>query len=69
MTRSQSLLDEFAADVQNNIIPQVSFIIAPTWLSEHAQNHPQDGEELSSRLIQTLGSNKELYAKTAFILN
>jgi len=69
MVRSQSVIDDFQKDVSSNSIPQVSFIIAPTWLSEHATNHPQDGEALSSKLIQILGANTELYAKTAFILN
>jgi len=69
MVRSNSLIDEWTNDVNNNSIPQVSILIAPTWLSEHATNHPQDGEELSSVLIQTLVNNKELYSKSLFILN
>jgi len=69
MVRSQSLINDFQKDVSSNSIPQVSFIVAPTWLSEHATNHPQDGEALSSKLIQILGANTDLYAKTAFILN
>jgi len=69
MVRSKSLIDDWTNDVNNNNIPQVSFIIAPTWLSEHATNHPQDGEELTSRLLNALGNNKELYSKTLFILN
>lgn len=60
MIRSKSVIDDFTNDVNNNSIAQVSFIVAPAWLSEHATNHPQDGEELSSRLIQALGNNKEL---------
>jgi len=31
--------------------------------------HPQDGEELSSRLIAILLNNKKVYSETAFILN
>lgn len=48
MIKSKSLIDDFKHDIDNNLIPQVSFIVAPTWLSEHATNHPQDGQELSS---------------------
>lgn len=66
-----TLVDEFYQDVFNRTLPQVSIIIAPTWLSEHATNHPQDGEDLTARLISVLSApeNKEVYAKTAFILN
>ena len=28
------------------LLLQVSWIVAPTWRSEHAQNHPQAGENL-----------------------
>ena len=59
----------FADDVANGTLPQVSWLVAPAWLSEHATNHPADGEDLSSRLIQVLQSNPEMYKKTAFILN
>lgn len=49
----------------------MSWIIAPTALSEHATNHPGDGEDLSHRLINVLAdpANADVYAKTAFILN
>lgn len=40
MRRSLSLINEFRTDVKDNNLPQVSFVIAPTWLSEHAHNHP-----------------------------
>ena len=40
MRRSLSLINEFRSDVANDKLPQVSFIISPAWLSEHAHNHP-----------------------------
>ena len=55
--------------VANDTLPQVTYIIAPTALSEHANNHPADGEDLTARLVKTLGSNPSVYAKTVFILN
>ena len=50
---------------------QVSWIVGPANLSEHAEYHPQDGEDLSARLIKILGEpdNANVYAKTIFILN
>lgn len=65
------LVDEFYQDLKNRTLPQVSIIIAPTWLSEHATNHPQDGEDLTARLMAALSApeNAEIYAKTAFIHN
>ncbi len=43
----------------------------PTALSEHAENHPADGEDLSARLLAVLAdpANAAVYAKTVFILN
>ena len=40
MKRSFSLINEFRLDVKGDKLPQVSFVIAPAWLSEHAHNHP-----------------------------
>ena len=69
--RSFDLVEEFKKDLIHNTLPAVSWIIAPAHLSEHAQHHPQDGEDLSSRLIKLLSlpEAKEAYSKTAFILN
>lgn len=69
MFRSKNVVEEFKADWVSGKLPQVSIIIAPAWQSEHAENHPQDGEELSQQLISVLPLNKDMYAKTAFILN
>ena len=68
---NNSLVQEFYNDVNNRTLPQVSILIAPTWLSEHAENHPQDGEDLTARLIAVLSApeNQEVYTKTVFILN
>jgi phospholipase C len=63
------MINEFRKDVKGDKLPQVSFVIAPSWLSEHAHNHPQDGEALSAFLINILGHHEKVFAKTAFILN
>ncbi len=31
---------------------QVSWIVAPTWRSEHATNHPADGEDFTAKILQ-----------------
>ena len=69
--QTDGLVKEFYEDVNNGTLTQVSFIIAPTWLSEHATNHPQDGEDLTARLVRVLSApeNNQTYAKTLFILN
>ena len=64
-----TFVDQFRWDVQNGTLPQVSWLVGPAWLSEHASNHPADGEDLSARIINILKENPEFYAKTAFILN
>ena len=40
MKRHISMINEFRKDVSGDKLPQVSFVIAPSWLSEHAHNHP-----------------------------
>ena len=49
----------------------MSWIVGPANLSEHAEYHPQSGEDLSARLIKVLGEkgNEAVYSKTVFILN
>jgi phospholipase C len=61
----QAFSDMVAADA----LPQVTWIIAPAALSEHANNHPADGEDLTARLVAALGSNPAVYSKTVFVLN
>ena len=52
--------------VSSNTLPQVTWIVGPTALSEHATNHPGDGEDLSHRLINVLAQpeNADVYAKS-----
>ncbi|MEU6663768.1 phosphocholine-specific phospholipase C [Streptomyces sp. NPDC046821] len=64
-----ALVEEFATDVKNDALPQVSWLIAPAALSEHASYAPPHGEDLTARLLSALADNPEVFAKTAFILN
>uniref|UniRef100_A0A7S4PFL7 Bacterial phospholipase C C-terminal domain-containing protein n=1 Tax=Paramoeba aestuarina TaxID=180227 RepID=A0A7S4PFL7_9EUKA len=69
MIRYLNLTAEFQKDVENDKLPQVSWIIAPTARSEHATNHPCAGEDFTARLLKVLQQNPDVYANTAFILN
>jgi phospholipase C len=69
MATVPDLVTAFANDVANNTLPQVSWIIAPDYLSEHAHFKPAYGENLTAQLLAALVANPSVYAKTVFILN
>jgi phospholipase C len=69
MARQPNPIEAFEADLASGSLPQVSWIIAPTDMSEHAAHHPAAGEAFTSRLLDKLKAHPEVYAKTAFILN
>jgi phospholipase C len=69
MATVPDLVAAFANDVANNTLPQVSWIIAPDYLSEHANFKPAYGENLTAQLLAALVANPSVYAKTVFILN
>lgn len=58
----------FRADVANNSLPQVSWLIAPTALSEHPPYSPASGALLTQRLLQALTLNPAVFNSTVFIL-
>ena len=70
MARTEDFVAAFAADVAADALPAVSWLVGPAKLSEHASNHPADGEDLTARLLAILAApgNAAVYAKTAFIL-
>jgi phospholipase C len=68
-SRGEHLVAAFADDVKHDRLPQVSWIVAPYILCEHPSATPGYGESLTSRLLEALASNPEVWAKTAFILN
>jgi phospholipase C len=66
---TNDLVKSFESDVKRNVLPQVSWLIAPANQSEHATNHPAAGEDLSARLLRVMQDNPDVYKKTAFIIN
>lgn len=69
MATVPDLVAAFAQDVANDTLPQVSWIVAADYLSEHASYKPAYGEDLSARLLAALAANPAVWAKTVFILN
>jgi phospholipase C len=65
----EHLVAQFAADVQADRLPQVSWIVPSYKLSEHPSATPSDGAWLTARLIAALAANPKVWAKTVFILN
>lgn len=63
------LVAGFAADVTNNNLPTVSWIIASTAASEHPSASPASGEALTKQLLDALAANPAVYNSTVFILN
>lgn len=63
------LASAFAKDMDENKLPQVSIFVAQTVLSEHSNNHPAAGEDLTARLLVELKKRPEYFKKSAFILN
>ncbi|WP_052681904.1 alkaline phosphatase family protein [Saccharothrix sp. ST-888] len=68
MATVPDLVSAFKADIDNGTLPQVSWIIAPAALSEHANYKPAAGEDLSARLLSVLAANRQVWSQTAFIL-
>ena len=54
MTTVNDLVAAFKADVTNGTLPQVSWIIAPTALSEHPIYSPASGADLTKKLLDAL---------------
>ncbi len=57
----------FAEDVANDTLPTVSWIIAPTELSEHAKSAPNKGADLTKSYLDALAKNQAVWEKTVFI--
>lgn len=62
--------DAFEVDARAGNLPQVSWIVAPTKLSEHpsAPSTPASGEDYTRRKLEAIMSNPKVWAKTVFIL-
>jgi phospholipase C len=58
----------FADDVVNNTLPQVSWLIAPYYQSEHPAFLPARGSQYIYTVLETLASNPEVWSKTVLFL-
>jgi len=58
---------EFTADVQTGELPQLSWIIAPTALSEHPSYLPISGQEYVRHHIEALAANPKVWEKTVVL--
>jgi phospholipase C len=60
---------ELLWDIQTGNLPQVTWIVPPSYLSEHPDYLPAAGADHTRQILQALWSNPKLWAKTALILN
>jgi len=60
---------ELLWDIRTGNIPQVTWIVPASDLSEHPDYLPAAGEDHTAQVLAALWSNPKLWAKTAFILN
>src|SRR5262245_14864536 len=63
-----TLFDVLRADVQNNALPQVSWIASPEAYSEHSNWPPNYGAWYISNVLDALTSNPTLWSKTALFI-
>ncbi|RCI17139.1 hypothetical protein L249_1867 [Ophiocordyceps polyrhachis-furcata BCC 54312] len=61
-------LDTFYAQAANGTLPEVSYIIGPTELSEHAPYSPHDGAWLERKMVEAVIKSPR-YAKTVLIVS
>lgn len=67
--RVPDLIAQLDADMTNGVLPQVTWIVGPANLSEHATYHPFAGEDFTARILKVVESHPDIYAKSVFILN
>jgi phospholipase C len=63
---------DFAADVANGRLPQVSWIVSPTFPSgqdEHPPAPPERGEVFTNKVLSALVSNPKVWAKTVMFVS
>ncbi len=60
---------ELLSDLRTGNIPQVTWIVPPSYQSEHPDYLPAEGEHHTAQLLEALWSNPKLWARTALILN
>jgi phospholipase C len=60
---------QLLADLRSGDIPQVTWIVPPSDVSEHPDYLPAAGENHTGQVLAALWSNPTLWAKTAVIIN
>ena len=60
---------ELLKDLQTGNIPQVTWIVPPSNVSEHPDYLPAAGEDHTNQVLQALWSNPALWARSALIIN
>jgi phospholipase C len=65
---TQTFFDILKADVKNNSLPQVSWIVAPEAFSEHPNWPANYGAWYVSQVLEILTSNPDLWSKTALFV-
>ncbi len=63
------LFDQLRADVKNDTLPQVSWIVAPAGYTEHSDWPVDYGAWYISQVFDILVSNPKVFAKTVFLIN
>ena len=61
-------LDDLKADVQAGKLPQVSWLLPPAAYSEHPKYTPAYGAEYTSKVLDALTSNPEVWSKTVLFI-
>ncbi|MBL7255442.1 phosphocholine-specific phospholipase C [Paractinoplanes lichenicola] len=64
----EKLLTDFRADVENDRLPSVSWVVAPEAYTEHPNWGPHYGEWYVSRVIDILASNPKVWSKMALFV-
>ena len=68
MRRLSDPVGEFRRDVMSDALPQVSWIIAPTALSEHPPYPLSAGQNLTQQYLTALNANPAVARSTVFLL-
>ena len=58
----------FEADVAAGTLPQVSWVLAPTYVDEHPPNPASYGQVFSARVLSALTANPAVWSRTVMVL-
>jgi phospholipase C len=60
---------QLLADLRSGNIPQIVWIVPPSWATEHPPYMPAAGADYTRQVLEALWSNRALWSRSAFILN